>query len=109
MNNYRPISVILVVSKVMDKILANQLSSYFESKKLFVNNQYGFRDGHSTGYASLELVDRIIQIIYSNEVPISIFFYFSKAFDTLDHKIILNKLKHYGIEGVPLQLFKNVT
>ena len=50
-----------VVSKVMEKILANQLSSYFEIKKLFVNNQYRFRDGHSTEYAALELVDRIIK------------------------------------------------
>ena len=72
-NNYRSISLLPVVSKVMEKILANQLSSHFESKKLFVNNQYGFRDGHSTEYTALELVDRIIifftimryQIVYS--------------------------------------------
>ena len=106
-NNYRPISLLPVVSKVMEKILANQLSSYFESKKLFVNNQYGFRDGHSTEYAALELVDRIITKMDNNEVPISIFLDLSKAFDTLNHKILLNKLKYYGIEGVPLQLFKS--
>ena len=105
-NNYRPISLLPVVSKVMEKILANQLSSYFESKKLFVNNQYGFRDGHSTEYAALELVDRIITKMDNNEVPISIFLDLSKAFDTLNHKILLNKLKYYGI-GVPLQLFKS--
>ena len=106
-NNYRPISLLPVVSKVMEKILANQVSSYFESKKLFVNNQYGFRDGHSTEYAALELVDRIITKMDNNEVPISIFLDLSKAFDTLNHKILLNKLKYYGIEGVPLQLFKS--
>ena len=106
-NNYRPISLLPVVSKVMEQILVNQLSSYFESKTLFVNNQYRFRDGHSTEYAALELVERIIKKMDNNEVPISIFLDLSKAFDTLNHKILLNKLKYYGIEGVPLQLFKS--
>ena len=79
MNNYRPVSLLPVVSKVMKIILANQLSSYLESKTLFANNEYGFRDGHSTEYAALELVDRIIKMDH-NEAPISTFLYLSKAF-----------------------------
>ena len=53
LNNYRPISLLPVISKVIEKILSNQLRSYFESNKLFYENQYGFRSDHSTEYATL--------------------------------------------------------
>ena len=79
---------------------------YFESKKLFYENQYGFRSDHSTEYATLELIDRIISKMDNDEIPFSVFLDLSKAFDTID-KILLEKLKHYGIEGIPFQLFKS--
>ena len=59
-NNYRPISLLPVISKVLEKIIANQLSQYFEDNKLFHDNQYGFRTGLSSEYATIELTDRII-------------------------------------------------
>ena len=71
-NNYRPISLLPVISKVK----------------------------------TLELKDRIISAMDNNDVPIGIFLDLSKAFDTIDHNILLQKLEHYGIEGIPLQLFK---
>ena len=107
LNNYRPISLLPVISKVIEKILSNQLRSYFESNKLFYENQYGFRSDHSTEYATLELIDRIISKMDNDEIPFSIFLDLSKAFDTIDHKILLEKLKHYGIDGIPFQLFKS--
>ena len=109
LNNYRPISLLPVISKVIEKIISNQLRSYFESKKLFYENQYGFRSDHSTEYATLELIDRIISKMDNDEIPFSVFLDLSKAFDTIyiDHKILLEKLKHYGIEGIPFQLFKS--
>ena len=103
-NNYRPISLLPVISKVLEKIIANQLSKYFEDNKLFHDNQYGFRTGLSTEYATIELTDRIISNMDRNEIPFSIFLDLSKAFDTLDHTILLKKLKHYGINGKALQL-----
>ena len=106
-NNYRPISLLPVISKVIEKIICNQLSSYFENNKLFYDSQYGFRPNHSTEQATLELTDRIISAMDNNDVPIGIFLDLSKAFDTIDHNILLHKLEHYGIEGIPLQLFKN--
>ena len=107
MNKYRPISLLPVISKVIEKIICTQLSSYFENNKLFYDSQYGFRPNHCTEQATLELTDRIISAMDNNDVPIGVFLDLSKAFDTIDHNILLNKLEHYGIEGIPLQLFKN--
>ena len=70
-------------------------------------SEYGFRPNHCTEQATLELTDRIISAMDNNDVPIGVFLDLSKAFDTIDHNILLNKLEHYGIEGIPLQLFKN--
>ena len=103
-NNYRPISLLPVISKVLEKIIANQLSKYFEDNKLFNDNQYGFRTGLSTEYATIELTYRIISNMDRNEIPFSIFLDLSKAFDTLDHSILLQKLNHYGIDGKAIQL-----
>ena len=106
-NNYRPISLLPAISKVIEKIIYNQLSLYFESNKLFFDSQYGFRPNHSTEQATLELTDRIISAMDNNDVPIGIFLDLSKAFDTIDHAILLKKLENYGIDGIPLKLLKN--
>ena len=63
----------------------------------FNSSQYGFRSGHSTDYAALELIDRLITKMDRNEVPINIYLDLSKAFDTIDHFILIDKLKYYGI------------
>ena len=58
--NYRPISLLPALSKIFEKAIYNQLYEYFQEYKLFYNSQYGFRTGHSTEYAAIELVDKII-------------------------------------------------
>ena len=73
----------------------------------FYDSQYGFRPNHCTEQATLELTDRIISATDNNDLPIDIFLDLSKAFDTIYHNILLQKLERYGIEGIPLQLFKN--
>ena len=105
--NYRPISLLPAISKVLEKIIALQLCSYFEKNKLVFDNQYGFRPKHSTEHAALELIDRITNKMYTNEIPLNIFIDLSKAFDTIDHSIILNKLKYYGLKGSTLNLFQS--
>ncbi len=84
-----------------------QLYQFFQYKKLLYNAQYGFWTEHSTKYAALELVDRVISQIYQMNTPINIFLDVSKAFDTLDHKILLQKLEYYGIGGVAHKLMES--
>ena len=83
------------------------MSTYLNEHKLVYDSQYGFRAGHSTELASIELIDRITQDLDKGKIPIFIFLDLSKAFDTLDHVISLQKLNHYGIKAVELKLFKN--
>ncbi len=71
------------------------------------NAQYGFRTEHSTEYADLEFVDRIMTEIDKSNTPVNMFLDLSKAVDTLDHKILHNKLNYYGINGVSLKLMQN--
>jgi hypothetical protein len=105
--NYRPISVLPSMSKIFERIIHNQMTSYFTNNRLFYDNQYGFRKKHSTELAALELTNRLIKCMDINKVPLAIFLDLSKAFDTIDHNILINKLKYYGIQGKSLKLIEN--
>ena len=85
----------------------SQLDNLFKTQKHLYDNQYGFRTEHSTEFAALELGDRVITCMDHNETPIHIYLDLSKAFDTLDHEIVLTKLQYYGIHGTPLKLVKS--
>ena len=106
-NNYRPISLLPIMSKVVEKVIADQMNEFFVKHKLLFDHQYGFRSGHSTEHAALELTDRIITNIYNKKSPLNIFLDLSKGFDTLDHNTLLHKLHHYGIRETPLKLLKS--
>ena len=82
-----------------------QLSSYLKYSKLLFVHQNGFRPKYSTEYAALELIERIITQLDKDEIPITVYLYLSKAFDTIDHTIIIDKLKYYGIQGINIKLF----
>lgn len=107
MNNYRPVSLLTSISKVFEKVVFLQLYQYFNENKLSYKNQYGFREKHSTELATLELVDRVSTALDQKDTPIAVYMDLSKAFDTLDHRILLHKLKFYGIRGVHLNWFKS--
>jgi len=106
-SNYRPISLLPAISKIFEKIIYNQLYDYFQNFKLFYRSQYGFRNGHSTEAASLELIDRILTEMDNGKIPICIFLDLSKAFDTLDHNILLNKLNYYGVKNTASNLLSS--
>ena len=103
--HYRPISLIPAISKVLEKIITLKLPSYFEKNKLLCHNQYGFRPMHCTDHAALELIYRIINKMDTNNIPLNIFRDLSKSFDTIDHTILLSKLKYYGLKGSTLNVF----
>ena len=105
--NYRPVSLLPSVSKVFERIIHNQLYQYFIDNKLFYQNQYGFRQNHSTEMAAMDLIDRIVCEMDNGNTPISIFLDLSKAFDTLDHGILREKLCYYGINGTALELLSS--
>ena len=105
--NYRPISVLPSFSKIFEKAIANRLTDYLNSKIILSCNQYGFRRNHSTYMAIMDMYDKISGAIDKNEYAIGVFIDLAKAFDTLDHNILLKKLEHYGIRGIALSWFSN--
>ena len=106
-NSYRPISLLPTISKVFEKIIYKQLYTYMNTNNLLNASQYGFRKAHSTELAALEMVDRIGKELDNNKTPISIFLDLSKAFDTLNHKILITKLHYYGMDELTLAWFKS--
>ena len=110
-DDYRPVSLLTSFSKVFERVAYLQLNNYFKINKLFYNSQYGFREDHSTESASVELIVCIIREIdhKNNHICIYICIYMdlSKAFDTIDHDMSLNKLNYYGINGTELQWLRS--
>ena len=103
--NYRPISLLPVISMVIEKVIYNHMYLFFTKHQLFNDNQYGFRSCYSTEHAILEVIDRTIAALDSNETPINTFL--SKAFDNLDHSILLGKLQFYGMDADTLKLMES--
>ena len=98
-DNYRPISLLPVISKIFEKVVFIQVYDYFVENKLLYDSQYGFRKRHSTELAALEFIDKIATHLDQGKLPLAIFLDLSKAFDTIDHSILINKLEYYGIKG----------
>ena len=107
MKNYRPVSLLPVLSKVLERIVYNRLFEYLVKHEILHTSQYGFQPNLSTELAILELQDRIAYILNNKECCVGVFMDLSKAFDTLDHSILLNKLNHYGIRGIAHDWFRN--
>ena len=106
-DNYRPISLLSTVSKIFEKVVFIQVYDYFCAHQLFYENQYGFRKCHSTELAALEPVDRLFKHLDDGKIPVSVFLDLSKAFDTLNHAILMDKLKYYGLNETSLNWFRS--
>ena len=104
-SNYRPVSVLPAFSKIFEKVMYNRLLTHLTDNNILSPSQFGFRAGHSTSHAILYLVDQITRAIDRREMTIGVFLDLSKAFDTVNHTILLHKLQHYGISGTALRWF----
>ena len=107
LNNYRPISLLPVLSKVFEKVLNKQITEHLDKFNIIDENQFGFRAGHSTEDAILKFIDRIEKELLTKKHVVSIYIDVSKAFDSCDHTILVKKLKRIGITGVSLEIMKN--
>ena len=99
LTNYRPISLLTSFSKVFEKALYSRLTEYLYNNKLLVENQYGFRKGLSTDDAIFKLIKAILDTLNNKMKTGSVFCDLLKAFDTVNHKLLLDKLQYYGIKG----------
>lgn len=106
-NNYRPVSLLSILSKIYEKVMYNRLMDFLEKEKILYEKQFGFRKKHSTHMALMLLMDKLINSLEKGEFIVGVFLDFSKAFDTVDHSILLSKLHHYGIRGVANDWFKS--
>ena len=82
--------------EITRKTMTKRLTQFIERNKILSNHQYGFRENRSTEHAVIDFVDRITQAIEQGKFSVGIFLDLSKAFDTINHRILIRKVEHYG-------------
>ncbi|XP_065651287.1 uncharacterized protein LOC136079476 [Hydra vulgaris] len=105
--NYRPISVLSGFSKIYEKILYNKIYDHLSKNKILSTTQYGFKKHNSTEHAALHLTRNIADSFEKSQFTLAVFIDLSKAFDTINHEILIKKLENYGICGNFLKLLKS--
>ena len=105
--NYRPISLLSNIDKIFQKLMHSRLSKFLETSRSIYPLQFGFRSNHSTETALLFCTKQISDTLDEGEYGCSIFIDLKKAFDTVDHTILLSKLEFYGVRGIALEWFRS--
>ena len=105
--NFRPISLLPLVAKIFEKFIYDQLIEYVECNDLLCHQQSGFRRNSSTSISIAKLLDKVISGADEGNFGLCVFLDMQKAFDMVDHEILIKKLEYYGIRGTPLNLFKS--
>ena len=106
-NNYRPISLLSNIDKIFEKLIKSRLVDFLDENKIIFKNQFGFRNKHSTTHALINLTEQIRSNIDKGLYTCGVFIDLQKAFDTVDHEILLAKLHHYGVRGLSNQWFRS--
>ena len=98
-SNYRPVSVLPVFSKVLERLMYNRFITYINQSYLLYNLRFGFQIGKSTHMALITLIDKISEVLDNGGFVIGVFLYFSQTFDTVDHSILLKKFIYMELEA----------
>ena len=106
-SNYRPISLLSNIEKIYEKLMYSRLMGFLNRSNQIYLRQFGFRKAHSTVNTLINIVERIRNSIDGGKFACGVFVDLQKAFDTVDHKILLSKLDHYGIRGIEKQWFRS--
>ena len=106
-SNYRPVSILPCFSKFLERIVYNRISCYLIDFNVLCDNQYGFRKNHSTTHVLIDLYDKISSALDRRDHAVGVFLDLSKAFYTVNHEILFDKLYHYGIRGLALEWVKS--
>ena len=107
LNNYRPISILPCFSKIFERIMYNRVYDHLISNNLLYKQQFGFQKNHSTEHAILHLVNELTKSFKQQKYTLGVFIDLSKAFDTVNHAVLLEKLKCYGISGIYWKWFQS--
>ena len=105
-SNYRPISLLSNLNKIFEKVISERVYDFLEKYDCIYNLQFGFRKKHSTNHALISITEQIREALDNRKSAVGIFVDFQKAFDTVNHDILLKKLDNYGIRGNTLNWFK---
>ena len=104
---YRPVNNLPVLEKFIESIILDQMNEFLDSNKIISSTQHGFRANHSTETALITLTDNIIQNLENKKIVLTIFLDFKRAFETIDRKILLDKLKKYNFSDETIKWFKS--
>ena len=106
-SNYRPISLLSNIDKIFEKLMDSRLIEFLEGKQSLYYRQFGFRKDFSTNHSILTLLESIQKALDDGQFACGIFIDLEKAFDTVSHDILLEKLNHYGIRGIANDWFRS--